>query len=302
MSAPQQTDHRGTEQHRHRGNASLEGKRLGFLRLVRSEWIKFWSIRSTFWCFAVIAALTIGLATLLGALAEGSGTTTDAANETIVGMNTISVYLSALVVGVLGVLIISGEYATGQIRSTFTADPGRLGALLAKATVLAVSTFLVSLVATWIGVAISTALQSGKGVHPDLADPAVFMPLLGASVYVTLVALLAFGIGLLVRSSAGGIAVTLGILLVLPIVLSLVSLLAGIDWLGTAAGYLPDAAGGQLYAYVSDAPAGGSAGAPGTAAVEGSSDLNGWSGAGVLLAEVVVVNALAMVVARRRDV
>jgi ABC-2 type transport system permease protein len=303
MSAPQQTDHRGAEQHRHRGKASLEGKRLGFLRLVRSEWIKFWSIRSTFWCFAVIAVLTIGLATLLGALAEaGATTTTDAANETIVGMNTISVYLSALVVGVLGVLIISGEYTTGQIRSTFTADPGRLGALLAKATVLAVSTFVVSVVATWIGVAISTALQSGKGVHPDLADPAVFMPLLGASVYVTLVALLAFGIGLLVRSSAGGIAVTLGILLVLPIVLGLVSLLAGIDWLGTAAGYLPDAAGGQLYAYASDAPAGGSAGAPGTAAVEGDSDLNGWSGAGVLLAEVVVVNALAMVVARRRDV
>ncbi|WIB35443.1 hypothetical protein [Curtobacterium sp. MCJR17_043] len=127
------------------------------------------------------------------------------------------------------------------------------------------------------------------------------MPLLGASVYVTLVALLAFGIGLLVRSSAGGIAITLGILLVLPIVLSLVSVLAGIDWLGTAAGYLPDAAGGQLYAYASDAPA-GATGAPATATAEGGSDLNGWSGAGVLLAEVVVVNALAMVVARRRDV
>ncbi|WIB25613.1 ABC transporter permease [Curtobacterium sp. MCSS17_015] len=302
MSAAQQTDHRGAEQHRHRGKSSLQGKHLGFLRLVRSEWIKFWSIRSTFWCFAVIAVLTIGLATLIGALAEGDAPTTDAANQTIVGMNTISVYLSALVVGVLGVLIISGEYATGQIRSTFTADPGRLGALLAKATVLAVSTFLVSVVATWIGVAVSTALQSAKGVHPDLTDPAVVMPLLGASVYVTLVALLAFGIGLLVRSSAGGIAITLGILLVLPIVLSLVSMLAGIDWLGTAAGYLPDAAGGQLYAYASDAPASGSSGAPATASVEGSSDLNGWSGAGVLLAEVVVVVALAMVVARRRDV
>ncbi|PZE85187.1 ABC transporter permease [Curtobacterium sp. MCBD17_032] len=299
MSAAQQTDRHEAKQHRHRGPSSLEGKRLGFPRLVRSEWIKFWSIRSTFWCFAVIAVLTIGLATLIGALAEGDAPTTAAANEAIVGMNTISVYLSALVVGVLGVLIISGEYATGQIRSTFTADPGRLGALLAKATVLAVSTFLVSVVATWIGVAASTALQSGKGVHPDLADPAVFMPLLGASVYVTLVALLAFGIGLLVRSSAGGIAVTLGILLVLPIVLSLVSVLAGIDWLGTAAGYLPDAAGAQLYAYASDAPA-GATGAPATA--EGGSDLNGWSGAGVLLAEVVVVNALAMVAARRRDV
>ncbi len=75
----------------------------------------------------------------------------------------------------------------------------------------------------WIGVIVSAALQAGKGVHADLADPAVFMPLLGASVYVTLLALLAFGIGLLVRSSAGGIAITLGLLLVLPVVLSLIA-------------------------------------------------------------------------------
>jgi ABC-2 type transport system permease protein len=217
MSAPQTVP-----QHRQPGPAPMSDVHLGAGRLVASEWVKFRSIRSTFWCFGIIVLLTIGIAALVGALAEpGQDLTGDQANSTIVSMNTVSVYLSALVVGVLGVLIITGEYSTGQIRSTFTADPGRIGVLLAKATVLALSTFVVSVVSTWIGVFLSTALQSAKGLRPDLADPAVFMPLLGSSLDVTLLALLAFGIGLLVRSSAGGIAITLGILLVLPIVLAL---------------------------------------------------------------------------------
>jgi ABC-2 type transport system permease protein len=293
MSAPQQAPQQ-TDQHRHRGDLSARDVHLGYPRLVRSEWIKFRSIRSTFWCFAIIVALTIGLAVLLGAVSEPTSTesTTTGANATIVGLNTVSVYLSALVVGVLGVLIITGEYATGQIRSTFTADPGRLGVLVAKATVLAVTTFVVSAVANWIGVAISTALQSGKGLEPDVADPSVFMPILGASVYVTLLALLAFGIGLLVRSSAGGIAITLGILLVLPVVLSLVAGLTQLDWLADVAKFLPDAAGAHLFQF--DGPTG--------APPEDGLTLNGWSGGGVLLAEVVVVNAFAMAMARRRDV
>ncbi|QWS33953.1 ABC transporter permease subunit [Curtobacterium aetherium] len=294
MSAPKHTDERAVDQHRHRDDTAAQDVRLGFSRLVRGEWIKFWSIRSTFWCFAIIVLLTIGLAVLLGAVSEPTDQEAAAtgANAMIVGMNTISVYLSALVVGVLGVLIITGEYATGQIRSTFTADPGRLGALLAKATVLAASTFVVSVVATAIGVAASTGMQVGKGLEPDMADPAVWMPLLGASVYVTLLALLAFGIGLLVRSSAGGIAITLGILLVLPVVIGLVSSIGGLGWLADVMAFLPDAAGSHLFQFDS-----GAATPPQDGVV-----LNGWSGAGVLLAEVLAVNAVAMTVARRRDV
>lgn len=294
MSAPKHTDERAVLQHRHRDDTAAQDVHLGFSRLVRGEWIKFWSIRSTFWCFAIIALLTIGLAVLLGAVSEPTDQEAAATGATamIVGMNTISVYLSALVVGVLGVLIITGEYATGQIRSTFTADPGRLGALLAKATVLAVSTFVVSVVATGIGVAASTGMQVGKGLEPDMADPAVWMPLLGASVYVTLLALLAFGIGLLVRSSAGGIAITLGILLVLPVVIGLVSSIGGLGWLADVMAFLPDAAGSHLFQFDS-----GAATPPQDGVV-----LNGWSGAGVLLAEVLAVNAVAMTVARRRDV
>lgn len=274
---------------------------LGFPRLVRSEWIKFRSIRSTIWCFAILVALTIGLAALLGALVEkpeGAGTVPQAAaNAQIVMINTVGVGFSALVVAVLGVLIITGEYTTGQIRSTFTADPGRLGAVFAKVAVLAVATFLVSAVATWIGVAISVPLQAAKGVQADLADPAVFLPILGSSVYVTLLAVLAFGIGLLVRSSAGGIAITLGLMLVVPIILQLVGGLLGVQWVLDSMQFLPEQAGRQLYAYESS---GATTAAPGTT-TEGLV-LNGWGGFGILAAWVVAVGAVAVSVTKSRDV
>lgn len=279
--------------------ASMPGRiGLGPGRLVRSEWIKFRSIRSTFWCFAVIVALTVGLAALIGlnapvmGLPEGARITQEIANRQIVLLSTSSVGFTVLVAAVLGVLIITGEYGTGQIRSTFTADPGRVGAILAKAVVLAVATFVVSAVATWIGVVLVSVFQADKGVHADLADPSVFMPILGSSVYVTLVALLAFGIGLLVRSSAGGIAIALGLLLVVPIVLQLVASLVGQQWLLDVSRFLPDQAGGQLFAYESS----------GSQPADDGVVLNGWAGFGVLAAWVVAVGTLAIVGAKSRDV
>ncbi|RPE86746.1 ABC-2 type transport system permease protein [Curtobacterium sp. PhB137] len=268
--------------------------RLSFPHLVRSEWIKLRSIRSTFWCYAILVLVTIGMAALVGANTNSGGDQmpTDIANGTLVNVNTVGVLLSSLVVGVLGVLIITGEYGTGQVRSTFTADPRRTGVILAKAVVLAVTTFVVSAVATWIGVLISLPLLAGNGVEPEIGNPSVFLPILGSSVYLTLLALLAYGIGLLVRSSAGGIAITLGILLVLPVVLSLMAGLMNLDWPVNIMKFLPDQAGSQLFAYSYD----------GQEASQDDIVLNGWGGFGVLAAEVLVVGALALTVARRRDV
>ncbi|MBF4616156.1 ABC transporter permease [Curtobacterium sp. VKM Ac-1376] len=269
--------------------------RLSFPHLVRSEWIKLRSIRSTFWCYAILVVVTIGMAALVGANTNSGGQQmpTDIANGTFVNANTVGVLLSSLVVGVLGVLIITGEYGTGQVRSTFTADPRRAGVILAKATVLAVTTFVVSAVATWIGVLISLPLLAGNGVEPEIGDPSVFLPILGSSVFLTLLALLAYGIGLLVRSSAGGIAITLGLLLVVPTVLALMSGLMKVDWPMDIASFLPDSAGAQLYAYSYDGQ---------SAADNSGVVLNGWGGFGVLAAEVVAVGALALTLARRRDV
>lgn len=290
MSAPNTAP---AQQHRHREASVPDSVGLSFPRLVRSEWIKLRSIRSTVWCYAILVLLTIAMAVLLGAVIDqGAGQMPqEAVNGGFVDINTVSVSLTALVVGVLGVLIITGEYGTGQVRSTFTADPGRTGVILAKAFVLALATFVVSVVSTGIGVAVSAGLQASKDIHPEFTDPAVWMPILGASVYVTLVALFAYGIGLLVRSSAGGIAITLGIFLVLPVILSIFAELTQAQWVADVATLLPSAAGAELYAY----------------SYSGARDvtglvLNGWSGFGVLAGEVVVIGAIAIAVARSRDV
>lgn len=266
--------------------------RLGFGRLVRSEWIKLRSIRSTIWCYAVLAFVTIAMAVLVGAGSDsGSGIPQDLVNALTVSKSTTAVAFAALVVGVVGVLTISGEYTTGQIRSSFTADPRRVGVALAKAAVVGVVTFVVSTVATWIGVAVSVPLQATHGLHPDLTDWKVLAPILGSSVYLTLIALMALGIGLLVRSSAGGIAITLGLLLVLPGVLSLVGNVTKAQWVSNVVRFLPSESGSQLYQYA----------VAGTPAQQGVV-LNGWSGFTVLFAEVIVVLALALAAARRRDV
>ena len=290
MSAPNTAP---AQQHRHREASVPSGVGLSFPRLVRSEWIKLRSIRSTVWCYAILVLLTIAMAALLGAVVDQAAEPMpqDAVNGGFVNINTVSVSLTALVVGVLGVLIITGEYGTGQVRSTFTADPGRTGVILAKAFVLALATFVVSVVSTGIGVAISAGLQASKDIHPEFSDPAVWMPILGASVYVTLVALFAYGIGLLVRSSAGGIAITLGIFLVLPVILSIFAQLTEAQWVADVATLLPSAAGAELYTY----SYGGASGQTGLV-------LNGWGGFAVLAGEVVVIGAIAIAAARRRDV
>ena len=121
---------------------------LSFPRVVRSEWIKLRTLRSTVWSFAIIVLLTVGFGLLLAATFDTSTSAivgVDAENSFAVSVATLGVNFTQLVAAVLGVLIISGEYTTGMIRSTFAAVPTRLPAFFAKVLVLAVSTFVVGL-------------------------------------------------------------------------------------------------------------------------------------------------------------
>ena len=279
----------------------LDGIHLGFARLVRSEWIKLRTIRSTVWCFAILFLVNIGLPLLVASVGDFSGAaaapaTSGAAGSTAVAVITLGVNLTSLVVAVLGALIITGEYATGMIRSTFTADPRRSGAFFAKALILAVATFVISAASTWIAALVVHPIFAGKGVDFSLGDAQIFMPVLGSSVYVTLLALLAFGIGVLIRTTAGGIAVTLGLLLVVPPILSVIGGLLHADWVTNISTFLPSEAGRQLYAFD-----GGGAGQGAQSTGSGLVTLDGWQGFGVLGAEVLALGIAAFVLVKRRD-
>ena len=256
--------------------------RLTFTGVVKAEWLKLRTLRST-WITLGVAVLVLVAAALLVSshlhddLAHpslrGDRGPRNALTTPLLGYN-----IAQLVIAVLGVLTISGEYATGMIRSSFAAVPKRLPVLWAKllvfgAVALAASTVGV-LAAFFAGQAILGSY--GRSLTSANAPRAVF----GLAVYLMIVGLLALAIGFMVRSTAGGIATVVGVLLVLPGVLEAF----GTSWATTASHYLPSNAGQGLFGVDND---------PGT--------LSAWAGLGVLVLWLAAATAGAAVLVTRRD-
>src|SRR5665811_147746 len=188
--------------------------RLSFPRIVRSEWIKFRTLRSTVWTLGITVFLMVGIVTLFSAVVASQETGHDARGSSIF-VFTLAADLAQLAVVVLGVLVITGEYSTGMIRSTLAAVPRRLPALWAKGAVLAVSIFVLSTVAVAISLAVMQLILGAKGLAPDLGDSDTVRILVGTPLYLSAIALLAFAIGAILRHSAGALATVLGLLLVI---------------------------------------------------------------------------------------
>ncbi len=269
---------------------------LTFTGILRSEFIKLHSLRSTVWCFAVLAFLTISIGLLLVLLTpDSSGLDYDSQQTIAVTAATAGVGFSQLVICVLGALVITGEYGTGMIRSTFTAVPKRLPALFGKALVFGAATFVVSAVSIVLTALLTAPLLATVNVSTDFGNPEIWQALFGAAGYLTLVGLLALGLGAIIRNSAGGIAAVLGLILVLPAIVGLFTALTTNEAAGTIAAFLPNNAGSRMYAYVVEIPAGMEQFAlPGIT-------LEPWQGGLVVLAWVVAFFALASVLLKRRD-
>ncbi len=277
------------------------GSGVSFPRVVRSEWIKLRTLRSTVWSLAIIVVMTVLIGLLFASVYDASfGPEQDQSGQNTIALAAITggVSLTQLVAAVLGVLIISGEYTTGMIRSTITAVPKRLPALWAKALVLAACTFIVGLVAAAVTLLITVPILTGKGIEPQLLDGDFVRSVLGTAAYLALIALLAYALGLILRSSAGGIAAAAGLIFLVPTVLSIVAAVSGTAWLTNAAAFLPSNAGARMYAY--------NAGEPDPFAAAGADvseviTLDAGQGALVLVGWVVVLLALGAVLLKRRD-
>ena len=220
---------------------TASGSGLSFAGLLRSEWIKLRTVRSTLWSYATVIVISVGMAALMAASlgVGGSQMPADAQGAFVSQAATFGVFFGQLVVAVLGVLAISGEYTTGMIRSSVTAAPRRLPMLAAKAVVLLVCTFLVGLVSTVASYLVASPILAGQGLSAGITDPDLFLPLLGGALYLALVSVFALGVGAILRSSAGGIAAALGILLLLPIAL----LMIPAEWAADVMPYLVSNAG-----------------------------------------------------------
>jgi ABC-2 type transport system permease protein len=276
--------------------APLSGVTFG--GILRSEWIKLMSLRSTIWCYAILVFLTIGLAALFGSTLNfsGGGEVDHATSQGLaVQASTLSIGMSQLVIAVLGALVITGEYGTGMIRSTLTAVPKRLPALFGKMVVFGVVTFVISFVSFAIAALLTAPLLAANGVDTDFADAAFWAALAGAAGYIALTGVLATAIGTILRNSAGAIAAVLGLILVVPTIVQVFAAITMQEWVANLSAFLPSNAGGRMYAYVADSAASGDPFGLGGVVLEP------WQGALVLVAWFAALLALASALLKRRD-
>jgi ABC-2 type transport system permease protein len=281
--------------------APIAGKsRLTFGGVIKSEFIKLFTLRSTFWCIVIVVVLSVGFgliaATLQAPARAGAPAavplTTAAQQAAAVSYATIGSRIGELVLAVLGALVITGEYGTGMIRSTFAAVPKRTPALIAKAIVLAVTSFVVGLVAIFGTAAIIFPLLPGsKKIHPDWTDWHVVESLFGAALYLAIIALIAFSVGAIIRNSAGGIAAALGLVLVLPGLVELIGGLTQLTWIQNIGKVLPSAVGGNLSNYTGTK----------TQVVSGLISLDRLDSGLILVGWFVVLFVVAAVLLKRRD-
>lgn len=210
---------------------SLTGRRaapvktgLNFFRLLFAEWIKLTSLRSSVILLisAVAAMAAIGL---LGAFGVTMVLGTDTAAQMGPDMQAVAltipasgIVLGQLLIGSLAVIQVGSEYGTGMIRAGFTASPRRISNVLAKTTVVAGTAFAVGILGALTSYLVAQPLLSGHGLAFGLEAEGVLPSILNVGASLALVTIMAVGTGYVLRSSAAGITVTLGVLLVLPIV------------------------------------------------------------------------------------
>lgn len=272
------------------------------LRAMNSEWIKFRSLRSTWWSIVIVLLVSVGLGILFADLrgrdlAQNGGFPIDQTELSLRGF-----YLAQLAVGVLGVLYITGEYSTGMIRATLSAVPTRIPVWAGKIVVFAVSIFLITLAAAFVAFlggqavlsnyhvalpVIKNGLVLGPGTGPvhslgvPLSHPGSVRAIFGAALYMTGVGQLGLGCGFLLRNTGAAIATVFGLLLVLPLLAQ--ALPSSLQQHVTK--FLPLLAG--------------TAGM--TTAGNGSDQLSPWAGLGVFAIYVVVALVAGVISLQRRD-
>jgi len=224
-----------------------ERTRVTQARVVVSEWTKFVSLRSTLWSLGVGVLLTIAFPIAFAAVTGSHWAHMSAADRA--GRHPLDIALAGvnvaqLAIAVLGVLVITGEYSTGMIRSSLIAVPKRLPVLWAKLAVHAVVSFVLMVPSVLIGFFASQAILSQHHIlQISFGAPGVARAVLGGAVYVMLVGIFALGIGAIVRSTAGGIATFAGIFFVIPPLMNILPT----SWNDAISEYLPSEAGRQLF-------------------------------------------------------
>jgi ABC-2 type transport system permease protein len=250
------------------------------VRVIRSEWTKLRALRSTWYCALIAVVLIVGVGAAIVASAKPNQVSSALPAAAAVSISLYGILLAQLVIGMLGVLVFSGEYATGMIRASLAVVPSRLPVLWAKLIVLAGLVLPVALLAAAAEFFAAMAIQSSRGAAAiSLTDPGVLRTVIGSALYLSVAAVIGLALGALLRKTAAGLAAFAGMFLAVPIVVPYLG-----HSIAGSAPYLPSSAGGALW---------------GQPLV--SHPLGPWAGFAVLCGYAVVLIGLAAWRLRRRD-
>ncbi|HEV7148430.1 MAG TPA: hypothetical protein VGN48_15675 [Pedococcus sp.] len=252
-------------------------------RVLLSEWTKLRSLRSTVFSLLAAVVIIIGLSVLVPSVTVAHWpphNPAEAASFDPTSRSLVGIFLAQLAIGVLGVLLISGEYATGMIRATFAAVPSRLPVLWAKAVVFATTTLVVTIPAALAAFLIGQSILKGKNLQTSLGEPGVLRAVIGAALYLTVIGILGLGLGALLRNTAAAISTLFGILFVLPIIVRFLPS----SWSDPIDKYLPSTLGEGITHVHAD-----------------PTMLSPWGGFALFCGYAAVVLAGAAVLLRRRD-
>ncbi|WP_433057368.1 ABC transporter permease [Dactylosporangium sp. CS-033363] len=222
--------------------------RAGLSGMLRSEWTKLRTVRSTVWSLVAMAGIAIGLMSIIAWAVmrqwdtAGSGSQSYLAEHPLDLILSQPLFIAQLVVAVLGVMVISAEYTTGMIRSTLQAQPRRLTVLVAKVLVFAALMLGVGEVLSF-GAFFAGKLILSSHVTVSLGDPGVARAVIGAGLYTAMLGLFSLALGAIVRHTAGAITAVLGLIL---IVSQLTSLLPG-SWGAHVNAWMPTNAGQLVF-------------------------------------------------------
>jgi ABC-type transport system involved in multi-copper enzyme maturation permease subunit len=189
------------------------------------------------------------------------------------------VQIAQLAIGVLGVLVITGEYSTGMIRASMAAAPRRLPVLWSKLIVYGSTVFALMVPSAFIAFFIGHAIMQPHHQAVAFGASGVVRALIGAALYLTVIGVFGLALGAIVRNTAGGIALFAAIMFVLPPLMNVLPT----SWNNAASPYLPLQAGERVLQLQ-------------------SGTLSPWEGLAVLCGYAITAIAIAAVLLKRRDV
>jgi ABC-2 type transport system permease protein len=198
--------------------------RYGMADLVRSEWTKLRTVRSTIWTLGMTVFIGLAASAIAMGVTRAHWATMSASNKASFHPIEVSLMGSdlggTLMLGILGILVVSSEYATGTIRATLAAAPRRPMVLAAKVLVFGAVSLVVAEFVAFAGFFLGQALLTSPAPHATLSSPTALRAVGGIGLFLCVVGLLALGIAVLVRHTAGAISAYVGVILVLPIIVS----------------------------------------------------------------------------------